>query len=50
MKTWQTGILVTPKWKSDKIVKRNNFSNSENQFDGALDKYHGENLENRHHV
>jgi hypothetical protein len=36
--------------KIDKIVKRNNFSYSENHFGGALNKYHGENLANMCHV
>jgi phage I-like protein len=48
MKTWQTGILCDIKKR--KIVKRKISSNSENHFYGTLDKYHDENLPNRHHV
>jgi hypothetical protein len=52
--TWASNLSNNPK-KSKKSKNQENNKNkksssSENHLGGALDKYHDENLENRHHV
>jgi predicted RNA-binding protein YlxR (DUF448 family) len=42
--------LKQEKEKEKEIAKRKNSSNSENHFYSTLDKYHDENLANKHHV